>query len=164
MQVMLINLVKQSIITLGILFLLMVKGYTQEVLPSGCIAVVIKSDIVTIPAEKYIFLFLHNLASNDVWLVHQPQGNDLQSNLTSKMSAGMWSALFLNKQPQEMRFNCIESKPGHEQKISCKDVLAICQWPNVKIPANKKGTFFVAESMDLSGLTAYSERNGYSIS
>ena len=136
----------------------------QEVLPSGCSAVVIKDDFVTIPAGKYSFLFLHNLAKNDVWVVHQPQGDGLQSAWSSKMHPGKWSALALNKQPQEIKFSCIEATPGHEQRTSCRDVLAICQWPSAKMPENKKGIFFVAESMDLSALTAYSERNGYALS
>lgn len=136
----------------------------QEFLPSGCSAIVIKDDVVTLPSSKYSYIFLHNLAENDVWIVQQPQGDGLQSAWSSKMLPGKWSALVLNKQPQEIKLSCIEATPGHEQRTSCREVLAICQWSSAKIPENKKGVFFVAESMDLSALTAYSERNGYALS
>ncbi len=161
---MVINIVRQSIIAFFVLFLLIVKTYAQEVLPNGCIAVVIKNDIVTLKVDKNMFIFIHNLSEENVWLVNQADVDNPQSALSSEIVAGTWSALALNQAPQELKLSCIESKPGHEQKVSCQDVLAICQWPNTKISEDKKGIFFVAESMDLSGLTAYSERNGYSLS
>lgn len=161
---MLINLVRQSFIVFCILFMLVVNGYAQEVLPTGCVAVVVKNENVNLKAKKSMYIFIHNLSENDVWLINQTEKNNLQSTLSSKMVAGSWSALVVNQDIKKLKFSCIESKPGHEQKISCQDVLAICQWPNTKIPEDNKGVFFVAESMDLSGLTAYSERNGYSLS
>jgi hypothetical protein len=138
--------------------------FAQEVLPRGCVALVIKNDIVSISKDKNKFLFIHNLSEDNIWLVSQIENNNLQSVLSSKMDAGSWSALILNQEPKDIKFSCIESKPGHEQKISCQEALAICQWPNTKIPEDRKGVFFVAENMDLSSLTAYSERNGYSLS
>jgi hypothetical protein len=136
----------------------------QEVLPTGCVALVIKNDIVSLSKDKNKFLFIHNLSQDNIWLVSQIENNNLQSVLSSKMDAGSWSALILNQESKDIKFSCIESKPGHEQKISCQEALAICQWPNTKIPEDRKGVFFVAENMDLPSLTAYSERNGYSLS
>lgn len=132
--------------------------------PSNCSAVVIKNDFVTIPAAEYVIIFLHSLAKNDIWIVHQAQGDSLQSNWSSKLSPGKWSALVLHKQPQAIRFNCVESIPGHEQRTSCRDVLAICQWPKAKVPENENTIRFIAESMNLSALIAYSERKGYVLS
>lgn len=145
-------------------FVFVVVVHAQEVLPTGCAAVVIKDDFVNIPAAKYSIIFFHSLAENDIWVVHQPQGEVLQSTWSSKINPGKWSALVLNKHSQAIKFSCIESTPGHEQRTSCREVLAICQWPHAKVPENKNGVHFVAESIDLSALTAFSERNGYALS
>lgn len=147
-----------------IVFGLNAKTVAEEVLPAGCSAVVVKDDVVNLPKNKAKFVFIHNLSENNLWLVRQVTEQNSQVVLSSKMGAGTWSALILGQNSKDIKFSCIESKPGHEQKISCQDVLAICQWPHTKIPEDIKDVFFLAENMDLSGLSAYSERNGYSLS
>ncbi len=56
--------------------------------------------------------------------------------------------------------NCIESKPGHEQQISCVNVLTACQWSNVKHPDNS-GTFWAAEDMSLKAILAELGSRGF---
>lgn len=135
----------------------------QEIFPNGCLPVVIDNDLVTLAAEKYAFVVLHNLSKNDLWIIHPANDDGSQAAWISKIQSDKWSSLVLNKQASELTFSCIESRPGHEQKINCRDVLAICSWPNASVPDNRKGIFWLAEDMDMLPLTAYIERLGFKL-
>ncbi|PJD92393.1 MAG: hypothetical protein CK424_05650 [Legionella sp.] len=133
----------------------------QEIYPKGCVPWVIHDPIPDIDNKKPTVLMLHNLSTNDLWITHPVKSPGAQAGFSSLLQMGKWSALVLNRAHKSFLLQCIESKPGHEQQISCADVLAICQWPNSKIPEDKTGVFWAGENMDLSPLKAYIERQGF---
>ncbi len=128
--------------------------YAQEVLPPGCKAYAIHGDSIKFSAKTTAKVFmLHNLSAGDIWLV-SPQ-------LSTQLAKGRWSALTLDDAPIELQ--CVESRPGHEQQISCSNVFAVCQWPAAKNPNNAPSTAFVGENMQLSALIAYLGRQGFEL-
>jgi hypothetical protein len=132
----------------------------QEVLPNGCLPLVVKTDSVTLSSEKYPLILVHNISDSVLWITH-PAGSEGESGWSSRLQPGKWSVLVLNNSP--IKFSCIESKPGHEQQASCRDVLAICQWPKAKVPEKKSGIFWAAEDMGMLPLKAYIGRLGFTL-
>ncbi|OGV33191.1 MAG: hypothetical protein A3E88_04855 [Legionellales bacterium RIFCSPHIGHO2_12_FULL_35_11] len=137
--------------------------YAEEIYPSGCLPVVIKGNSLILSAEKYNIIAVHNLSKGELWVINP--GYETGFNpLSSKLQAEKWSSLVLNKQLNSYILNCIESSPGHEQQISCRDTLAVCYWPKALVPENRKGIFWIGEDMDMLPLTAYLWRLGFSLS
>jgi hypothetical protein len=63
---------------------------------------------------------------------------------------------------KRFELSCVESRPGHEQQLSCAGVLAVCAWEKVSMPDNAKhGTAWAGEDMGLVALTAYVHRMGF---
>ena len=60
-----------------------------------------------------------------------------------------------------LTLSCIESKPGHEQAVSCQQVLAVCTFQVTAHPKLKKNVIWAAENMPLSPLIAYLGRIGF---
>lgn len=134
----------------------------ESTFPSGCQAVAVQGETVTLKAKKSSLVFIHNLASTDIWITHPVANPSASAGWTTRLQGGNWSALALNKGP--FALNCIESKPGHEQQVPCEGLIAVCKWKGVKTPANDKGsTFWAAEDMPLSALTAAVGTRGFVI-
>ncbi|CAM2733889.1 Uncharacterised protein [Legionella steigerwaltii] len=134
----------------------------ESTLPAGCQAVAVQGESVTLQAKKSSLVFIHNLTSADLWITHPVTNPGASAGWTTKLQGGNWAALALNKGP--FALNCIESKPGHEQQVPCEGLIAVCKWKGVKIPANDKGsTFWAAEDMSLSALTAAVGTRGFVI-
>lgn len=129
-----------------------------EILPKGCKPVVIESSLISIPKGKPRLIALHNLTQADVWVTHPLTEGDTASGLSSRLQGDQWSLLKVNH--QAFLLSCIESKPGHEQQISCRHVMSACEWPTAKTHL-KKEIFWVAENMPLSPLIAYATRKGW---
>jgi hypothetical protein len=106
---------------------------------------------------------LHNLAENDIWVTRPASDQGAQAGFGSLLQAGKWSSLAINLTKISLPLKCIESRPGHEQPIACKDVLAICQWPNTKFPKLDSGIFWAGENMNLAPLQAFLARQGYGL-
>lgn len=134
---------------------------SQELLPAGCSALVIPDERLALDANKHTFVMLHNISNSDVWIINKENVSGFASSI---IHPNHWSALVLNNSVKEVKFSCVESRPGHEQQTSCHDVLAACYWPLAKIPEQKKNTGFVVEDIDLSSLTAYIARLGFVVS
>lgn len=132
----------------------------QEVYPYGCKPFVIKQETVTLPAKTPRLILLHNLAQTDLWITHPPDEADTIENLSTPLQTNQWSALVLNQ--QAFLLNCIESNPGHEQQVPCRDVLAICEWP-LPQPEDNIKIRLVAENMSLVALAAYLNRQGFEL-
>ncbi|MDF1758725.1 MAG: hypothetical protein P1U74_10590 [Legionellaceae bacterium] len=162
------NLVKDFYMKLLVVFILIFSSWlvnAQEILPSGCLPIVINSSSVVIPKEKHAFIVMHNLSASTLWVIHRASKDSSLPDSSSKIDPGKWSSLVLNHQPEALDFICIESTPGHEQQTSCRDVLAVCQWPKSKVPEQrKKGVYWIAEGMEMHPLTTYLERLGFSLS
>ena len=136
----------------------------ESTLPSGCQAVAVQGESVTLQAKKSSLVFIHNLTSSDLWVTHPMIHSGARAGWTTRLKGGNWSALALKKGPFVL--NCIESRPGHEQQLPCEGAIAVCQWKakGVKIPAkNQKVTFWVAEDMSLPALTAAVGARGFVI-
>jgi len=133
----------------------------EEMYPAGCEPLVINSENVVLAANKYSLLMIHNISSHDVWAIQQLKADSVKPIFTGKISSGKWSTLVVNK--KAVKFYCIESKPGHEQQVSCMEVLAICQWPHAKIPKKIKDISLVPEDMEILQLIAYIERQGFKV-
>ena len=134
----------------------------ESTLPDGCHALRVHGDTVTVSAKKNKLVFIHNLTDADLWLTHPEAEANPDANLTSRLQAGNWSALFMNKGP--FTLNCIESRPGHEQQIPCEGTIALCQWKKVTFPEYAKGIFWATENMSLAALSAAVGAKGFMIS
>ncbi|CEG55598.1 hypothetical protein [Legionella fallonii] len=125
----------------------------QPTLPAGCQVVAVKGEAVTLKSKNSKVVFVHNLTSGDLWITHPVTNPSASAGWTSRLQAGNWSALVVDKPPFVL--NCIESRPGHEQQLPCEGAIAVCQWPGVKVPNNLQGsTFWAAEDKPLAQLTA----------
>ena len=131
----------------------------EEVLPNRCVPLVVSGDLVIVPASKSTVTMIHNLSNTDLWVTHPVSDPGATAGWSSHLQAGNWSALVLNDEKFEL--SCIESRPGHEQQVSCSTVLAVCQWPATSLPQKTSGTSWAAEDMALSPLIAYIKRRGF---
>ena len=104
---------------------------------------------------------LHNLSGLDLWITHPVSEADTAAGWSSRLQSGHWSALALDTTAFEL--SCIESKPGHEQQVSCEHALAICEWPITSSPEHTSGIFWAGENMSLTALTAYLSRRGFEL-
>ncbi len=135
----------------------------KEIFPQGCVPYALHDESVKLSAEKPIVVMLHNLSENKIWLTHLTQNASAQAGWSSQLNSGKWSALALDRHKKTFGLTCIESRPGHEQQISCRDILAVCKWPQSQFPEHQSGTFWAAENMNMLPLKAYIERRGFKL-
>ena len=131
----------------------------EEVLPALCTPLVVTGDLVILPKAKSTVTMIHNLSNSDLWITHPVSDPSTSAGWSSHLQAGNWSALLLDGNKFEL--SCIESKPGHEQQVSCSEVLAVCQWQATHVPEKSSGTYWAGEDMLLSPLIAYIKRRGF---
>ncbi len=134
----------------------------ESVLPSGCQAIAVQGESLTLQAKKNKIIFIHNITQHDLWITHPASDQGASAGWSSRLQSSNWSALALDKGPFEL--SCIESRPGHEQQIPCEGAIEVCQWDKVKFPENSKGTFWASEDMSLSALTATIGGRGFILS
>lgn len=143
------------------LLLLTATTHAQDGFPATCKAVTVRGETLTLePKQAGVFL-IQNLSSSDIWITHPVSEPSASAGWSTRLEAGNWSALTVEKKPFEL--SCIESRPGHEQQIACEGVIAVCSWDDVKLPANANGTFWAGENMTLPALTAELGGRGYTI-
>ena len=136
--------------------------FAESTLPSGCRAVAVRGESIPLKSKKSKLVFIHNLTNTDLWMTHPVTHTGVHAGWTSRLQADHWSALVVNK--PSFILNCIESRPGHEQQVSCEGTIAVCKWKRVKVPANgQSSTFWVAEDMSVSGLKAAVGARGFVI-
>jgi hypothetical protein len=145
-----------------ILYLSMVfTAHAQEVFPKECIPLLIDGELIAIPAADSRIIMIHNLSTVDLWITHPISKPGASAGWSSRLQSGNWSALSMNHAQFEL--SCIESRPGHEQQISCKHVVGVCEWPTSARPKKPTGIFWAAENMALSPLIAYIGRHGFMV-
>lgn len=135
----------------------------QEIFPKGCAPYAIHGEYATLSVEKPTVVMFHNLAHTKIWLTRHHALAGAQAGWSSEISPGKWSALVLEPHRHAFQFACIESQPGHEQPVSCQEVLAVCQWPKTHLPNDQSGTFWAGENMTMQALTAYLQRMGFQL-
>ena len=146
---------KMKCIATFIMIFLACAAHAEEIFPADCTPLVVKGMQVNVPAKKSMVTMIHNLSSTDLWIAH----SDKSGSWSSHLQAGHWSALVLPNEAFE--WSCIESIPGHEQQVSCSNVLAVCQWSAATLPRKPSDTVWAAEDMLLSPLIAYIGRQGF---
>ena len=137
------------------LVLAVVNTYAAEIFPEGCAPIVVHEELVKLSATKPALVMIHNLSNMDLWITHPVSEPNASAGWSSRLQAGNWSALALDKKSFEL--SCIESRPGHEQQVPCAGLIAACQWSNVTMQKKQKGdgTFWAGEDMALSALKAH---------
>ena len=110
---------KKSII--GISFFAAIPVWSKAIL-EDCIKLNTNSDKLALQWQKNSVLLLHNIHDEIIYLA---AANN--PSLTVKIDPQKWSVL-LPPHKQEVNFNCIESKPGSEQRISCKNLVQACRF------------------------------------
>ena len=143
-----------------LLTLLLLSSFAKakEVLPTGCKPLVIEGSLISIPEGKPRLIAFHNLTKTDLWITHPVTQADMSTSLSSRLQGDKWSLLKMNR--TAFTLSCIESRPGHEQQVSCQHVISACEWPALK-KQQQRHIFWVAENMNLSPLIAYATRKGW---
>ncbi len=119
------------------------------VMPKGCLPLSIKTESAWLKTKKPMLFLMMNNGDNDLWLVHPVDDPGASAGWTSKIEPRHWSAILINK---DFELNCIESLPGHEQHISCEQVLALCSYPSLKINPSLMGNAWMAENLPIRAL------------
>ncbi len=148
---------------LSILLILLTSGVNAEStnLPSSCNPIVVEGESMMLTAEKPLLVMIHNLSNTDLWITHPVSDPSASAGWSSRLQAGNWSALALDKKAFEL--SCIESQPGHEQQVPCRGVISVCKWLGVTMPTKEKGTRWAGENMTLSDLTAHLGGRGFEL-
>ncbi len=141
-----------------ILMITTTKGFTRDVLPLSCRPLPIERTQLVMSTKTAQLVMIHNLSQQDLWLTHAGVESSAKAGWASKISPNHWSALYVY---HHFTMACTESKPGHEQQVDCKDVLAVCEWSKQAPMKLIKSTFWVGEDKPLSELIAYMGRTGY---
>ncbi|WED43012.1 hypothetical protein [Legionella cardiaca] len=135
--------------------------HAEATLPSSCKPIPVKGESVILSAKKPLLIMIHNSSNTDLWISHPVSEPSASAGWSSRLQAGNWSALALDKESFEL--SCIESKPGHEQQVPCMGVISVCRWPSVTMPAQSAGTFWAGEDMKLQALTAHLGDRGFGL-
>jgi hypothetical protein len=128
--------------------------YAKEFLPKDCQALPIE-DTIVLQKKKNHLVMMHSLSQYEIWLANREQ-----NRMTASIVPGMWSVFYA---PQaKSQWQCIQSEPGHEQKVPCHEVLALCD-RTAKPPKKdfSKINFWVANNLSYSELNAYLQRMGW---
>lgn len=132
----------------------------EEGFPPDCHGLVVRNESIMLHTKEPIIVLLHNQSGNDLWITHPVSEPNASAGWSSRLEAGNWSALTLDKENFEL--SCIESKPGHEQQIPCAEMLNVCEW-SLKMPTEERGTFWAGENMSLNAILAHLEGRGYKL-
>lgn len=131
----------------------------EDSVPALCQPITVQEESVMLKTKQAEMVLIHNLSSSDLWITHPVTDPGASAGWSSRLDAGNWSALMVDKESFEL--SCIESKPGHEQQVPCASVITLCEWSGVKIPAQTTGTFWVGENMLLPSLIAHVSARGF---
>lgn len=133
--------------------------HADEVFPKECTPLVIDDELIAIPAGSARIIMIHNLSTVDLWITHPVSDPGATAGWSSRLQSGNWSALSMDQ--SAFKLSCIESRPGHEQQISCKNVVGVCEWSTSASPKKPSGISWAGENMALSPLVAYIGRHGF---
>lgn len=133
----------------------------EEAPPSSCRPLMVQEETVMLSAEKPLVVIIHNLSKADLWITHPVSEPNASAGWSSRLQAGNWSALVLDKEAFEL--SCIESQPGHEQQVPCRGLISACSWATVTMPSQGKGTYWAGEDMSLSALLNYLGGRGFGL-
>lgn len=95
-------------------------------------------------AEKQSFFLIQNHSNINIELQRLNTHEAFMSpKLQSKLNVNKWSAIATDI--SDLYFECFKhSSDGEPQRISCRDVLTICQYPRVKFALSNMGSYWVS--------------------
>ncbi|WP_367608054.1 hypothetical protein [Legionella sp. W05-934-2] len=151
----------KKIVQILLAMLTLTQVYAIE-LPKNCHLVGIKSENLKLKTEKDRVILIHNISDSDIYLSHVSSNDPgAQAGWTSRVDKNKWSALKLGK--MEIRFQCVEVKPGHEQQISCQNILSVCRVAPIEQPKNGNGSYWVTENQTLSNMLEAVSSRGFQL-
>jgi hypothetical protein len=117
----------------------------KSVFPKNCEPIPMGEELFITTKKSIIVLVYNKNEQTNIWLT-----SPAKMGWSSQIQADRWSALFLNK--KKFTLNCIESKPGHEQHISCSEAIRACKWKPIKAPQKLSKVFWAGESLSFEEL------------
>ena len=142
-----------------LLLLASTSHYARESYPTGCYPISLSEQKTVLKYSRSALILIQNVTKGDIWLTHPVSEPSASAGWSSLLSAKQWSALALKPGPFEL--SCVESQPGHEQVVACKDVVKMCKWKKAQFPPQLSGTFWAAENLTLEQLTEHLAQRGF---
>lgn len=133
-----------------------------EAPPANCHPLSVSTTTLLLPKSPPRIVLISNLSDLDLWVTHPIAEPNASAGWSSRLQPKHWSALALNETSFEL--GCIESKPGHEQQVSCAGVLMACEWPGITGKESQKTPYWAAENMPLPELLAHLNQRGFNLS
>ena len=106
----------------------------------SCVSLETKTQTLTI--SKSTVVIAHNLKTKNLWFI-------VEGGFSTKLKSKLWTALFLR--PATYNFTCVESEPGHEQRVPCETKLAIYT-KDIKVDDEDIKNHWLAENKSLTAI------------
>lgn len=136
-------------------------GWTASFIDKHCQPIGVKNSEALLKVAKPSLIILQNTSDHIIWLTHPVKDPGASAGWTSELSSKRWSALYMSPAKSDFNLACIESTPGHEQHISCADVLKVCILTADVKPENANGTFWAVENIRKKELMAALAQRGF---
>ncbi len=120
--------------------------------PKGCEPLSTVKDSIHIKSKKLGVYYFHNMSKSNIYLAFVDDGSGRLSRLTSLISPNNYSAISL--EDQSVSINCVESRPGSEQRMDCRGLIDVCQMAKIKGNSAKQKAVWLASDMSLTGVNA----------
>jgi hypothetical protein len=147
---------------LSILFLLYAcLAWSLPALPKDCQLVKLKGSQFILPAKKANLFLIYNQSNQNLWLTHPTKQAGASAGWASQLAPENWSAI---KIEDDFELACIESSPGHEQRVSCQKAVVICQFKKLFVPKEAVGAFWVGENLPMDVLLTHIAERGFKLS
>lgn len=126
----------------------------KEFLPKNCQSVMVADSLELQPKKAHMVL-IHSLSNYEIWLA-----NSRNPKMTVSLVPELWSTFYAPQAKEQ--WSCIQVSPGHEQKVACQQVLAMCELAaQVPDKSNAKINSWVANNLSYSEMAAYLQRIGF---
>lgn len=147
---------------MSLFMILSFNAFALDSLPYHCQSIAVTQATVMLPAASSPSLvMIYNQSDNDLWITHPITDPSASAGWSSRLQSNHWSALALGQDAFEL--SCVESKPGHEQQISCAGEIMVCLWPNLTEANRKKEPYWAAENMPLRSILSTLRQHGFKI-
>ena len=145
----------------GLALLISCIGWADSFLDKHCQPVGVKNFEAVLKAAKPSLILLQNTSDTTISITHPINDPGASAGWTSELSSRHWSALYLSPEKSDFNLGCIESRPGHEQHVSCAEVLKVCILATDTQPENAAGAFWAVENIRKTELMAALAQRGF---
>lgn len=132
----------------GLIGFLGIMSFAALAAAPNCKTVTLDAQNPELQAAKSTLFLIQNTSTQTLWITHPTQNPGASAGYTSELNPGKWSALALKK--PKFALGCVESRPGHEQAISCAQNIRVCAY--AKAPQGNDGNYWLVENQTLSKL------------